>query len=74
MTLLEFKNNLVTPVKKTIEQYRAASLAQFKSLDDIKIQWCRSEGMEMVLNHIETTYGQTQNEPSEPTVEILPPQ
>ena len=74
MTLSEFKDTIVIPVKKTMEQSKAATLAQFKSLDDIKIQWCRAEGMEMVLNHIETVYAQSQNAPAEPTIEILPPE
>ncbi len=78
MSTLEFKEAIVNPLKKTIEQYKAPSLAQFKSLDDVKIQWARAEGMEMALNHVEATYaaseGQAAPQQENQVVEILPPQ
>jgi hypothetical protein len=77
MNILEFKDNIVNPLQKTIEQYKAPTLAQFKSLDDVKIQWARAEGLEMALNHVEATYAaslQTVPQQEAQVVEILPPE
>lgn len=77
MNLLEFKDNLTTPLKKTIEQHKAPTLSQFNSRDDLTRQWDRAEGMIMALHHIENVYGAATNaEPTQAdfTQEILPPQ
>lgn len=77
MNLLEFKDVVVTPIKKTIEQLKSPTLAQFKSLDDIKTNWIRAEGLEMSLNHIEATYKSvTEAQPTQGELvqEILPPE
>ena len=83
MSILEFKDSIVLPIKKTIEQYKSPSLSQFKALDDVKTQWTRAEGLEMALNHIESTYNSIVNAHPSPSneqvsdgqiVEILPPQ
>ena len=76
MNLLEFKDNLTFPLKKTIEQHRSVSLAQFNSRDDLTKQWDRAEGLQIALNHIENVYGSSMENkaPQEPNVEIIPPQ
>ena len=77
MSLVEFKDAIVNPIKTTIEQHKAVTLAQFSSRDDLTKQWDRAEGMLMSLNHIESTYSkfnQQKNEVQEPLVEVLPPQ
>lgn len=81
MNLVEFKDALVTPLKKTIEQIKSPSIAQFKNLDDIKSQWARAEGMEMVLSHIENTFNKASESMNEKNQvvhdvsfqEIIPP-
>lgn len=74
MSILEFKDALVNPLKKTIEQHKAPTLSQFKSLDDIKVQWMRAEGLELALSHIESTYSNFVNTKPTHEVEILPPE
>jgi hypothetical protein len=77
--IFEIKESIVNPIKRTIEQYKSPALSQFKSFDDVKIQWYRAEGMEMTLNHIETVYAAfkeatpTPTIENDPKVEILPP-
>ena len=55
MSLLEFKDAIVNPLKTTIEQHKSVTLAQFSSRDDLTKQWDRAEGMVMSLNHIESS-------------------
>lgn len=77
MNLLEFKDNIVAPLRKTIEQYKSATLAQFNSRDDLTRQWDRAEGMTMALMHTENVYNIATNPQSaqaETVQEILPPQ
>ncbi len=73
MSLLEFKDAIVNPLKTTIEQHKSVTLAQFSSRDDLTKQWDRAEGMVMSLNHIESVYSKFIKE-KEPVVEVLPPQ
>lgn len=73
MSLTEFKDAIITPLKTTIDQYKSVSLAQFSSRDDLTKQWDRAEGMVMSLNHIESVYSKF-NKEQEPVVEVLPPQ
>jgi hypothetical protein len=73
MSLSKFKDDLINPLKMTIDQYKDAKLSQFKSLDDVKVQWSRAEGMEMCLTHIESTYAKFPKE-LEPIQEVLPPE
>lgn len=77
MTLVEFKDAIVDPLKTTIDQHKAVTLSQFSSRDDLTKQWDRAEGMVMSLNHIQSVYSKFANEKSiaeEPVVEFLPPQ
>jgi len=77
MSLVKFKDAIVNPLKTTIEQHKAVTLAQFSSRDDLTKQWDRAEGMTMSLNHIESVYSKFENEKpveQEQVVEILPPQ
>jgi hypothetical protein len=77
MNLLEFKENIVTPLRKTVEQYKSATLAQFNSRDDLTRQWDRAEGMTMALMHTENVYNVATNPQGEEQIqqtEILPPQ
>ena len=77
MSLVEFKDAIVNPLKTTIDQHKAVTLSQFSSRDDLTKQWDRAEGMTMSLNHIQSVYSKFINEKSaeeEPAVEILPPQ
>jgi len=77
MSIEQFKENLVIPLKRTIEQHKAPTLSQFLSRDDLTKQWDRAEGMVMTLNHIESTYAAMQNANNPETaqnVEVLPPQ
>ena len=73
MSIEKFREALIVPLKQTIEQHKAVSLHQFRSRDDLTKQWDRAEGMEMSLNHIESTYNAL-NSANDPVVEILPPQ
>lgn len=73
MSLLEFKDAIVNPLKTTIEQHKSVTLAQFSSRDDLTKQWDRAEGMVMSLNHIESVYSKFSKE-KEAVVEVLPPQ
>lgn len=73
MSIEKFREAIVTPLRQTIEQHKNASLVQFRSRDDLTKQWDRAEGMEMSLNHIESTYNSLMNS-TEPNVEIMPPQ
>ena len=77
MSLVEFKDAIVNPLKTTIDQHKAVTLSQFSSRDDLTKQWDRAEGMTMSLNHIQSVYSKFINEKSaeeEPVVEVLPPQ
>jgi hypothetical protein len=77
MSLVEFKDAIVNPLKTTIDQHKAVTLSQFSSRDDLTKQWDRAEGMVMSLNHIQSVYSKFINENSpdqEPIVEVLPPQ
>jgi hypothetical protein len=62
MSLVEFKDAIVNPLKTTIEQHKSATLAQFSSRDDLTKQWDRAEGMTMSLNHIEGVYSKFNKE------------
>jgi hypothetical protein len=72
MSIEEFKEALITPLKKSIEQHKSAALIQFRSRDDLTKQWDRAEGLEMALNHIDNVYNSLSA--NSPTVEIIPPQ
>jgi hypothetical protein len=76
MSLLAFKESLVTPLKKSIEQQRLAPLSQFRSRDDLTRQWDTSIGLEIALNHIESTYAALNQASADlaHNVEIIPPQ
>lgn len=77
MSIEQFKDALIIPLKRTIEQHKAPTISQFRSRDDLTKQWDRAEGMEMSLNHIESTYAAMQNANNVDTaqnVEIIPPQ
>lgn len=77
MSLVEFKDAIVNPLKTTIDQHKAVTLSQFSSRDDLTKQWDRAEGMTMSLNHIQSVYSKFINEKSpegEPVIEVLPPQ
>lgn len=73
MTVEKFKEAIVNPLKKTIEQNKTFTLAQFRSRDDVTKHWDRAEGMEMCLNHIESVYA-SMNPEGNNNIEIIPPQ
>lgn len=75
-TVPEFKDLIVSPLRKTIEQYKSATLAQFKTLDDLKAFYARAEGLEIALNHVEGCYASLLNSKNivqENPQEVLPP-
>jgi hypothetical protein len=79
MTSVEkFKEAIVNPLKKTIAQNKAVSISQFRSRDDLKKHWDVAEGMEIVLNHVESVYTSMSASPSDSEtvhdIEIIPPQ
>lgn len=77
MSLVEFKDAIVNPLKTTIDQHKSVTLSQFSSRDDLTKQWDRAEGMVMSLNHIQSVYSKFIDEKpisEEPAIEILPPQ
>lgn len=66
MSLVEFKDAIVNPLKTTIDQHKAVTLSQFSSRDDLTKQWDRAEGMQMSLNHIQSVYAKfSQEKPEE---------
>lgn len=75
MDLQAFKENIATPIRETIEKYKAPTLAQFNSFEEVTTQWFRAQGMQMALNHIENVYRvATDAAQGEVVQEILPPQ
>jgi hypothetical protein len=76
MSIEAFKESIVNPLKKSIEHHRDVKLSHFRSREDVTRQWDISVGMEMSLNHIETTYSAMMNQKHDTSldVEILSPQ
>jgi hypothetical protein len=70
MTIDEFKQAIVEPLRKSIEQNRSATLAQFGSRDDLNKQWDIGIGMQLSINHIESVYANSVQAPLSGAPEI----
>ena len=76
MSIESFKESIVNPLKNTITNYKSATLGQFRSKVDVMNQWDVAVGIEIALNHIESTYAalQAPADSSAPSnVEIIEP-